>query len=129
MNKFKLHTAMAVFLTATTLLAVNPSAVLADTAAENYSLYCVQCHGSAGTGKGINAPFLSVQPRNHTSAKDMGALSDENIAKAIEGGGLAVGKSNQMPPWGGIFAKAEIADLVKHLRGMCKCTYTPPPKK
>lgn len=125
MNKFKLYTAMAVFLTAATLLAVNPSAVIADTAAENYSIYCVQCHGSTGTGKGINAPFLSVQPRNHTSAKDMGSLSDENVAKAIKAGGLAVGKSSQMPPWGKILTDAEITDLVKHLRSMCKCTYTP----
>ncbi|MBF0169717.1 MAG: cytochrome c [Nitrospinae bacterium] len=93
----------------------------AESAADNYKLYCVQCHGSAGTGKGINAPFLSVAPRNHTNAKDMGELSDDNVFKAIKEGGVAVGKSTQMPPFGGLLNDAAIKDLVKHLRGMCKC--------
>jgi len=93
----------------------------AESAADNYHLYCVQCHGLAGVGKGINAPALSVQPRNQTSAKDMGALKDEGIALAIRYGGLAVGKSAQMPGWSKVLTEAEITDLVKYLRGMCKC--------
>jgi len=93
----------------------------AETAADNYHLYCVQCHGMAGVGKGINAPFLAVQPRNHKSAKDMGELSDANVFKAIKAGGVAVGKSTQMPTFGGILTDAEITEMVKHLRGMCKC--------
>ncbi|VAX25519.1 hypothetical protein MNBD_NITROSPINAE02-1191 [hydrothermal vent metagenome] len=93
----------------------------AETAADNYKLYCVQCHGLAGVGKGINAPFLAVQPRNHKSSKDMGELSDANVFKAIKSGGVSVGKSTQMPPFGGILTDAEITEVVKHLRGMCKC--------
>jgi len=93
----------------------------AESASDNYNLYCVQCHGKAGVGKGINAPFLSVQPRNHTSAKDMGALKDDGIALAIREGGIAVGKSTQMPSFKKILTEAEIQDMVKHLRGMCKC--------
>ncbi len=120
-------TPVLAFLIALTLVIVNTSPAAAETAADNYKLYCVQCHGTAGTGKGINAPFLAVQPRNHTSAKDMGSLSDDNVAKAIKEGGLAVGKSNQMPPWGAILSDADVANLVKHLRGMCKCKYAPPP--
>ncbi|MDH5508768.1 MAG: cytochrome c [Nitrospinota bacterium] len=96
-------------------------AVAKEKAADNYSLYCVQCHGSKGTGRGINAPALSVQPRNHTSAKDMSSLTDESVFKSIKEGGVAVGKSTQMPPWGGILTDEEVTDLVKHLRGMCKC--------
>lgn len=125
MKKFKLYTAVAAFLTLATLLMLSPSPVSAESAADNYKLYCVQCHGMAGVGKGINAPFLSVQPRNHTSAKDMSELSDENITKAIKDGGIAVGKSSQMPPWKGNLTDSEITDLVKHLRKMCKCEYTP----
>ena len=92
-----------------------------EKAEDNYKLYCVQCHGSKGTGRGINAPALSVQPRNHTSAPDMSALADITVAKAIKEGGIAVGKSTQMPPFGGILTEEEIQDMVKHLRGMCKC--------
>lgn len=96
-------------------------AAQAEKAEDNYKLYCVQCHGSAGTGKGINAPSLSVQPRNHTSAKDMGELTDDNVAKAIKEGGVAVGKSTSMPPFGAILSDAEVKEMVQHLRKMCKC--------
>ncbi len=102
-------------------LCFSASSASAESAKDNYNLYCVQCHGSAGTGKGINAPSLAVAPRNHTSAKDMSALTDAGVALAITEGGVAVGKSTQMPPWGSVLSKAEIDDLVKHLRGMCKC--------
>lgn len=118
---FSLSFAMAFYVGTFIQLAVLVQPAHAEKAADNYKLYCVQCHGTAGVGKGINAPFLAVQPRNHTSAKDMEALSDDNVYKAIKLGGVAVGKSTQMPPFGGIFTEAEIKGLVKHLRGMCKC--------
>ena len=102
-------------------MAVADTAAAKEKAADNYKLYCVQCHGSKGTGRGINAPALSVQPRNHTSATDMSALSDDNVSKAIKEGGVAVGKSTQMPPFGGILTDEEVKDMVAHLRGMCKC--------
>jgi mono/diheme cytochrome c family protein len=107
-------------LTAMVFLALAPNAN-AESAKDNYSLMCVQCHGTAGTGKGINAPFLSVAPRNHTSAKDMGSLSDDNVFKAIKEGGVAVGKSTQMPSFAAILTDAEIQDIVRLLREMCKC--------
>lgn len=110
------------FLFAASLFAMSAmKAEAAEKAVDNYNLHCVQCHGSAGTGKGINAPFLAVQPRNHTSDKDMSSLTDSNVFKAIKEGGIAVGKSTQMPPFGGVLTDAEINDLVKHLRAMCKC--------
>jgi len=102
-------------------LAQADTAAAKEKAEDNYKLYCVQCHGTKGTGRGINAPALSVQPRNHASAKDMGSLTDAGVAKAIKEGGIAVAKSTQMPPFGGILTDEEIADMVKHLRVMCKC--------
>jgi cytochrome c oxidase cbb3-type subunit 3 len=109
------------FLVTMLLMAGSVVPAAAEKAADIYKLFCVQCHGTAGVGKGINAPFLAVQPRNHTSAKDMGALSDDNVFKAIKLGGVAVGKSTQMPPFGALLSDSEISDLVKHLRSMCKC--------
>jgi cytochrome c553 len=109
-------------LAAAAILALGSYPANAKEKAEDiYKLFCVQCHGTKGTGRGINAPALSVQPRNHTSAADMGALSDDNVFKAIKEGGVAVGKSTQMPSWGSALSDDEIKDLVKHLRGMCKC--------
>ncbi|MBI5637502.1 MAG: cytochrome c [Nitrospinae bacterium] len=94
----------------------------AETAADNYNLYCVQCHGTAGTGKGINSPYLAVAPRNHSDPKAMGELSDANVALAIKEGGSAVGKSTQMPSFKHNLTDAEIKDIVALLRTKCKCT-------
>ena len=81
-----------------------------------YRAYCTPCHGMTGNGQGLNVPDMSVQPRDHTDASEMGARTDEDLARAIVNGGRAVGKSALMPPWGAILDDAEVAALVAHLR-------------
>ncbi len=95
----------------------------AATAQENYRLYCVQCHGTAGNGQGINqtAGGLAVSPRDHSSAAEMSKLTDEEIRLAIAKGGEAVTKSELMPPWAEVLRAEEIDELVVHLRKLCKC--------
>lgn len=93
----------------------------AKSATADYDTYCAQCHGLARNGKGVNAVSLSVQPRDHTDARSMGDMSDEHIATAIRGGGLAINKSALMPGWKGVLSEAQIADLVRYLRAVCKC--------
>ncbi|MFQ5938248.1 MAG: c-type cytochrome, partial [Acidiferrobacterales bacterium] len=90
---------------------------------DNYRLYCVQCHGSKGTGEGINNTMggLAVSPKNHASAEEMSKLSDEDIRLAITEGGDAVSKSELMPAWGDTLATGEIDQLVSYLRQLCKC--------
>ncbi len=104
-------------------LVVGPDGGRAETAEQNYRLYCVQCHGTRATGEGINntAGALAVSPRDHTSAKDMSKLSDEDLRLAITRGGDAVSKSELMPPWGGVLAATEINALVLYLRELCAC--------
>jgi len=101
-------------------LMITPLA-LAEKAEDNYKLYCFQCHGSKGSGGGINAAALSTAPRDHTSATEMKKLTDENIFTAIKEGGAAVSKSTFMPPWKSILTDDEIKDMVKYLHGLCKC--------
>ncbi len=95
----------------------------AETVAETYRLYCVQCHGTLGNGEGVNqtAGGLAVSPRDHTNAKDMGKLSDAEIRGAIAEGGDAVQKSELMPPWKGTLSAQRIDELVRHLRDLCQC--------
>lgn len=107
---------------ASAIFAVVP--VIAETAADNYKLYCVQCHGTNMAGGGVNAKGLTVDPRDHTSAKDMSILSDEDIELVIRKGGMAVGKSSQMPPFGRLFSEEEIQEMVQYLRDACQCTYS-----
>lgn len=92
-----------------------------ETAADNYKTYCMQCHGVTGNGKGVNIRDMSVQPRDHTDAKDMSARSDAELFKAIKEGGLSINKSVLMPGWGDVLTDEEINDLVLHLRALCKC--------
>ena len=84
-----------------------------------YHVYCTQCHGVQGDGKGLNAASLSIQPRDHTDTAEMGARTDEDLFKAIKHGGKAVNKSVLMPNWDANLSDADIHALVAHLRELC----------
>lgn len=94
-----------------------------ETAADNYKAYCMQCHGVAGNGKGVNIRDMSVMPRDHTDAKAMSGRSDETLFNVIKEGGPSIEKSVLMPPWDGTLSDEEIKDMVQHLRMLCKCQF------
>jgi len=104
-------------------VAAGPAPAWAGSAEDNYRLYCVQCHGTLGNGEGINQTSggLTVSPRDHTNANDMGKLSDTEIKLAITKGGDAVEKSELMPPWGATLSEQEIDELALYLRKLCRC--------
>jgi cytochrome c oxidase cbb3-type subunit 3 len=72
------------------LAAFSVQAQAKETPADNYKAYCVQCHGSDGTGKGVNVRDMTVVPRDHTDAKAMSGRSDETLFKAIKEGGPSI---------------------------------------
>lgn len=84
-----------------------------------YNLYCTQCHGVNGNGKGVNASHMSVQPRSHIEREEMMARSDDELFKVIEQGGKSIDKSNLMPAWGDNLSDSEITQLVAYLRSLC----------
>lgn len=90
-------------------------------AARNYDTYCAQCHGINRNGRGINSRDMSVQPRDHTDAKGMGDIPENEILKVIKEGGLAVNKSVLMPAWGNVMSDAEIREMAAYLRHVCNC--------
>lgn len=102
---------------------VTPNSPGHGNAEQNYRLFCVQCHGSQGTGQGINDTVggLSVSPKNHVSAKEMSQLSDEELRLAVTKGGDAVQKSGLMPAWGRTLSPQDIDGLVLYLRALCRC--------
>ncbi len=104
------------------MMALLSSTVQADNAKDNYENFCWQCHGMTGNGMGLNVQDMSVQPRDHTSAKAMAGRSDADLFKVIKKGGLAIDKSVLMPPWGASLSDEEIHDLVKYLRKLCQCS-------
>lgn len=84
-----------------------------------YRVYCTQCHGVAGDGKGINAAEMSIQPRDHTDTAEMSARTDESLFTAIKHGGKAVNKSVLMPAWEANLSDDEVNALVAYLRELC----------
>lgn len=111
------------FLLIAVLSILSVSAQAKETAADNYRVYCVQCHGMEGNGKGVNIRDMSVSPRDHTDAKSMSGRSDDALFKVIKEGGSSISKSILMPPWEGALSDEEIRDLVQHLRTLCKCQF------
>lgn len=99
-------------------------------AQENFRWYCIQCHGPKGDGKGVNnTKKLPVNPRNLTDGKDMAQFSDQDMVRTITHGGGASDLSPIMPPWGNVFTKQEIRDLVALIRKMCNCRFDPKAKE
>lgn len=86
-----------------------------------YKHYCFVCHGINGDGKGFNAENLDPKPANHTNAEEMSKRTDEKLFDTVYGGGISVGKSTYMPPWGGTFTETQIESLIMYLRKLCKC--------
>ncbi len=86
-----------------------------------YEVFCTQCHGITGDGRGVNTLDMSVLPRNHTDRGEMSARTDADLFKAIQGGGKAVNKSVLMPAWEGNLSEEDIHALVAYLRELC-CT-------
>ena len=88
---------------------------------DTYQFYCAQCHGVDGHGKGINAPHLTVPPRDHTKADYLETRTDEQLFTAIQQGGLAVGRAPCMPRWGHTLDDNTIHSLVSYIRELCQC--------
>ncbi len=102
------------------IMSAAPFGLFASQAEDNYKHYCWQCHGMTANGMGLNVQDMSVQPRDHSSAKAMGGRSDADLFKVIKEGGLAVDKSVLMPPWANNLTDDEIHGLVEYLRELAE---------
>ena len=89
-------------------------------AKQDYTTFCVKCHGASGTGDGASAATLKTRPRDFTDCDRMANITDDVMFKAIKDGGEAAGLSKDMPPWKQGFDDAEIHDLVAFVRTFCK---------
>ncbi len=88
---------------------------------EIYKIYCVACHGETGKGDGITAAALDPKPADHTNKEVMSKLTDKEIFTAIKDGGVAVGKSPMMTPWGPLLKDDQkIHDVAAYVRSLAK---------
>jgi mono/diheme cytochrome c family protein len=85
-----------------------------------FRTYCVLCHGVTGKGDGRAAKMYTPRPANLT----VSPFPDQYKEMIIRGGGVSVGRSAFMPPWGDELTNEQIHDLVAFLRELRK-TGTP----
>jgi mono/diheme cytochrome c family protein len=84
-----------------------------------FSTRCFTCHGAGGTGDGPGSAALTPKPRNFTDATWQASVTDDHIAKIIQFGGAAVGKSPAMPGNPDLMSKPEVVQaLVAKIRSL-----------
>jgi mono/diheme cytochrome c family protein len=76
---------------------------------------CTPCHGPEGRGDGPASVSLDPKPRNLTDPAYMAPLNDRYLFELISRGGIAVGKSAQMPAQSGLAAQ-DITNVVSYVR-------------
>ncbi|HEY0840487.1 MAG TPA: c-type cytochrome [Vulgatibacter sp.] len=83
-----------------------------------FATLCSTCHGPQGGGDGPAAAAFPTKPASFNSPDFQNSVSDEEIAKAIVGGGPAVGKSPLMPANPNLEGKPAVVEaLVQKIRG------------
>jgi mono/diheme cytochrome c family protein len=99
-----------------------PAARALDAAAveagrKTYQMRCQGCHGVTGAGDGPVGRALRPAPQKFSDALWQARVSDDEITKAIQQGGAAVGKAPTMPPAKDLSPEV-VASLVAFLRSL-----------
>lgn len=81
-----------------------------------YNQLCASCHGQAGDGNGPAGAALNPKPRAFTDATWQASVTDEHIHKVIKDGGVAVGLSPMMAPWGAVLSEQQLTEMVAYVR-------------
>ena len=76
---------------------------------------CTMCHGQSGKGDGPAGAALNPKPRNWTDTEWQKVVTNEEIEKAILGGGQAVGKSVLMPANPDLANKPEVVKALRQI--------------
>ena len=78
-----------------------------------FKTYCVLCHGTAGKGDGRAARMYTPAPANLT----ISPFNDKYKEMIIRGGGVSMGRSSFMPPWGDELTEDDVVRVrVRELR-------------
>ncbi len=120
LKKLALPLALGVSLGVAAMGAKPVQAANAANGAKIYGTNCAMCHGPKGAGDGPASASLNPKPRKFSDPKIMSKIADKTIATTIQKGGAAMKKSPAMPPFPQLKPN-EVADLVAHIRALCKC--------
>jgi len=96
-----------------------------ETGRADYRIFCAACHGPTGDGDGPAAQGLEPKPARHSDGAYMNSLSHEDLFQVIKFGGLSVGKSPLMAPWGGALSDQQIENVIAFIRTLADPPYQP----
>ncbi len=77
---------------------------------------CAVCHGEQGRGDGPAASALKPPPRDHTDRAYMSTITDEDLAKVIQIGGVL--KNKPLMPGSPQIKGADLDALVAYVRSL-----------
>jgi mono/diheme cytochrome c family protein len=95
-------------------------------AATSYKDTCAKCHGDGGKGDGPKAAELKdkdgkvVACGDLTDCAKMAKVTDDDMFKELKEGGVAVGKTKFMTPYGDAMEDDELKAMVSYVRTLCK---------
>jgi glucose/arabinose dehydrogenase len=81
-----------------------------------YGTNCARCHGLDGKGDGPDSQKLGDYVPNFHDPNFQRWMTDDAIRAVLKGGGPAIGRGPQMPPWAGILSPAEIEGMKNLVR-------------
>ncbi|NVB78825.1 MAG: hypothetical protein HOV81_10555 [Kofleriaceae bacterium] len=85
-------------------------------ARETFTKRCAPCHGETGRGDGAFAAKLPTKPPDFADVGWQKGVTDDELRKAIVGGGVAVGKGSAMPAAHDLDGKPELDEIVAIVR-------------
>ena len=81
-----------------------------------YKDRCSICHDDRGRGQGPGGRSLNPLPPDFSDGGWQTAWSDDLIRKSIVGGGLAIGKTAQMPAYPDLEDTPELEEIIRLVR-------------
>jgi hypothetical protein len=100
----------------TLLAACSRAKPITQATRDDFKKRCAPCHGETGRGDGPAVVKLERKPPNFADTHWQESVGDEEIKKAIVGGGVSVGKSATMPPLRDLDGKPEVDELLALIR-------------
>ena len=89
--------------------------------------YCIRCHDSESTPERVsNLDNLSPAPHQFADGTTLNRMADADLTNIIAHGGVALGKSPQMPPYATTLKPAEIRAVVSYIRTVADPPYQTP---
>ena len=86
--------------------------------------YCIRCHDPESTPERVsNFDNLSPKPHLFNDGAALNGLTNSDLASIISRGGLAVGKSAQMPAWDATLKPVELKALIAYIRAIADPPY------